>query len=596
MHLAALPTPTEHPALLISKTPTVNSSSIHTTSKSWRIKNTLHSKHYSANDIRRQHDDEHESVGMQIRLTMEDLERLDLTFQPPAGGGIDDPPLKIGDFLWQSMYQDPPPPMASIPLGDVERELRQHLEMELSLAQGMDGDNALSSDEEDSATATNALARLSLKENSGAGTSTVGDDETEGEDGAATQTGDEDEENQYQKELNYTRLRGTTILLKPNAASETSSGASVASGDPPANPTSFLQAGGGGRLHDVMISDCTDAHFYLLQPFEHATIAGCTGCTIVVGAVAGLLHVVDCEKTIITSAARRVLVNNSSDVQVCVFTPCQPILVGDNRACQFAPYNTYYEGLREDLLATGLAAAVLPETHPVARTSVTEATVVTNEAAWPPVQCANSKWKQPIEVTKLEVPQGPNSPLGGSISAPLSPGADDKAMGTSGNDATLQTPVLVPPAEFNILFVPIESSSDRQHQHSQQRKGSDAAVTVTTEDENEAPEDSSAISVGAASCTSVGGGAPSIGSQYCKHLTEVLQLSPFRLPPEYERRALIKAERMKNIQLKVQKHLNAEQQRRFEEELNRGFRDWLVTSGNLRQVLDLVHLDVKNPS
>ena len=76
----------------------------------------------------------------------------------------------------------------------------------------------------------------------------------------------------------------------------------------------------------------------------------------------------------------------------------------------------------------------------------------------------------------------------------------------------------------------------------------------------------------------------------------MLQLSPFRLPPEYERRALIKAERMKNIQLKVQKHLNTEQQRRFEEELNRGFRDWLVTSGNLRQVLDLVHLDVKNPS
>jgi hypothetical protein len=25
--------------------------------------------------------------------------------------------------------------------------------------------------------------------------------------------------------------------------------------------------------------------------------------------------------------------------------------------------------------------------------------------------------------------------------------------------------------------------------------------------------------------------------------------------------------------------------------LNRGFRDWLVTSGNLRQVLDLVHLE-----
>ena len=47
-----------------------------------------------------------------------------------------------------------------------------------------------------------------------------------------------------------------------------------------------------GRLHDLHIADCSDTNFYLLQPFEHATIAGCSDCTIVVGAVAGLLHVV----------------------------------------------------------------------------------------------------------------------------------------------------------------------------------------------------------------------------------------------------------------------------------------------------------------
>ena len=40
-------------------------------------------------------------------------------------------------------------------------------------------------------------------------------------------------------------------------------------------------------------------------------------------------------------------------------------------------------------------------------------------------------------------------------------------------------------------------------------------------------------------------------------------------------------------------HLTPEQQIRLEEELNSGFRDWLVTSGNLRQVLDLVHLERK---
>jgi TBCC domain-containing protein 1 len=80
-------------------------------------------------------------------------------------------------------------------------------------------------------------------------------------------------------------------------------------------------------------------------------------------------------------------------------------------------------------------------------------------------------------------------------------------------------------------------------------------------------------------------------SQYCRILAEVLQLSPFRLPVEYERRALVKADRMRSIQQAVKKSLAEDQQMQFEEELNRGFREWLVTSGNLRQVLDLVHLE-----
>ena len=39
--------------------------------------------------------------------------------------------------------------------------------------------------------------------------------------------------------------------------------------------------------------------------------------------------------------------------------------------------------------------------------------------------------------------------------------------------------------------------------------------------------------------------------------------------------------------------LNDTERATLEEELNRGFQDWLATSGNLRQVLDLVHLEKK---
>jgi hypothetical protein len=528
MHLAAIPSPP--PAPPSGKFPR----------NAW--------SRYSADEIRRLHDDEHGNVGLSVRLSMEDLERLHFWVQPPSGGGVDDPPLKIGEYLWSSLYSSPAPPTATIPLGDVEREVRRHLELELLMA-GADQDDKedVSTDEEEAATA--ALAQLTLTDSSSG--------EDHGERAKQPQQG-------YQKELSYMQLRGTTILLKPNSH-DVWSGQSAASGDHD-QPYFGGSLNSTSRLHDLAISDCSDVHMYLLQPFEHVTIAACTGCTIVVGAVAGLLHVVDCEKTTITSAARRILVSNSSDVVLCVFTPSPPLLVGDNRNCQFAPYNTYYEGLREDLLATGLAAAAVPENQSPYHGSKP----IENDAAWPPLQCASNKWKQPIEISKLEIPQVPSTPGSSSTGSPppgspnSSPGADDRAVsggkaGSVPGDSTVQAPVLLPASEFHVLFVPLETESMKQR-----RLESDAA--------------------------SVEGANPP-ESQYCRILAEVLQLSPFRLPLEYERRALVKADRMRSIQQDVKKSLSEEQQLQFEEELNRGFREWLVTSGNLRQVLDLVHLE-----
>ena len=108
MHLAAIPSPAPPPP-------------------SDKIRRNNWTR-YSADEIRRQHDDEHGNVGLSVRLTMEDLERLHFWLQPPSGGGVDDPPLKIGENLWSSLYASPAPPTASIPIGDVERELRRHLE------------------------------------------------------------------------------------------------------------------------------------------------------------------------------------------------------------------------------------------------------------------------------------------------------------------------------------------------------------------------------------------------------------------------------------------------------------------------------------
>ena len=66
---------------------------------------------------------------------------------------MDDPPLKIGEYLWMSFYGSSAPPTATIPIGDVEREVRRNLELELLMA-GADQDEKedVSTDEEEAAT------------------------------------------------------------------------------------------------------------------------------------------------------------------------------------------------------------------------------------------------------------------------------------------------------------------------------------------------------------------------------------------------------------------------------------------------------------
>ena len=517
---------------------------------------------YSADDLRRQHDDEHGNVGLQVKMSMEDLERLNFWLQPPSGGGVDDSPLKIGEYLYSSLYSSNAPPTATIPIGDVEREVRRHLELELLMA-GVDVDDKedVSTDDEET-TASLSFSQLSLTD------STSGDD---GERAKQPQLG-------HQKEITYTSLRGTTIFLKPNTSPPSEvvpkGTASITSGD----HHDARSHSSSSRLHDLAISECSDVHMYLLKPFENVTIAACHDCTFVVGAVAGLVHVVDCDRVRVTTAARRILLSNSCDTIMNVFTPTPPLLVGDNRSCQFAPYNTYYEGLREDLLSTGLAAAAVPAENPSPFHGPGRS-LAAEDGPWPPVQCASNKWKYPIEISKLEIPQ-----VGGASSSPPSgsptnhsPGADDKVPGSTSNagtigDSSLPVPLVLPASEFHVLLVPLESESMKQR-----RLEAESSENHNDNDNNNSGK------------TTIDGARE--GSKYCRVLAEVLQFSPFRMPIEYERRALVKADRMKSIQQAIRKSLPEEKQKQFEEELNRGFREWLVTSGNLRQVLDLVHLE-----
>ncbi len=498
-----------------------------------------------AAEITQRHEEEHGAFGLNIRMTVEDLERLNLVLQAPSGGLIDDPPLYISDV----MPEEELAVYGGISIEVVENEIRRHLEREL-----MHDHSQEEKDDVESVTKDMGKMRMNDKKDGGVGM----EEKKHGDDGM------HEEEEDYHKELTYTKVRGSTILLKPNPQSE-----NTFKEHNDSNPNASL-ATKTGRLHDVHVSGCSDSHMYLLQPFEHATISACSGVTIVVGAVAGLLHVVDCERTTITSAARRVLVSNCYDVTHNIFTPSPPLLVGDNRNCKFAPYNTYYDGLREDLLATGLAGALVSPDNQI----------MNDPLYGPALQCASNKWKQPYELSKLSGVLSANmiapratSPIPGS-----SPGADD-TFSTPGADDTVKIPTLVPASEFQIIFVPYLSETTKHRRAKQELIAEELTVQTSSSEDN------------ASTLSGPPGGG--IGSMYCHNLADVLQLSPFRLPKEYESRVMVKAERMKSLQTAMQTDLTPEQQKKFEEELNSGFRDWLVNSGNLRQVLDLVHLERK---
>ena len=556
--------------------------------------------------LAQEHDREHGTIGLSVEVTIEELDRLHLVLQAPGGGFVDEPPIAIGEHVlkclvleememhrksnstlatpvtarWNSMQN------GLIAVADAETVLRGYLEQELTMAKVELDRAATTSSSED---VRSRLSTLSLGVNS---TQPAPPLRSRGvsvsnEDGSS-----------HLKELSYQRLRSTTVLLEPRKDSSAGGGTGLPRTH--GSGTSLDQHSQAGvsaaaavssqlsssRLHDLHIADCTDTQFYLLQPFEHATIAACTDCTIVIGAVAGLLHVVGCERTTITSAARRVVVSNSCDVVNYIFTPSPPLLVGDNRGCQFAPYNTYYEGLREDLLATGLAALLLS-----ASSSGSVGGSVAGDSAVSPgrggetgarcIQCASNKWGVPVELSKLEVPQLPHVQLPGSSTLEssgnsLSPGADDRAT----VDVTMKTPILMPPSEFEVLLVPVES--DEAHIRRQQLQEAQSDSNNEEEEKTLAMDDA-----GGESTTLV----PTPGeSEYCRSLADMLTLSPFHMPHDYERKAILKAERVRAIQSAMQE-LSVEQRAALEEEINRGFQDWLVTSGNYRQVLDLIRFE-----
>jgi len=97
------------------------------------------------------------------------------------------------------------------------------------------------------------------------------------------------------------------------------------------------------------VVDCTDSIVYLLEPYDYVTIAGCTDCVVIVGAVSRSMRVEGCERVKLICAAKRVVVRSCFECTFHLGILNQPMFVGDNRKCVLGPYNTFYEHLDEHL-------------------------------------------------------------------------------------------------------------------------------------------------------------------------------------------------------------------------------------------------------
>ena len=120
----------------------------------------------------------------------------------------------------------------------------------------------------------------------------------------------------------------------------------------------------------LMISDCHDAAVYCLLAADYCLVQGCSDCTIVVGAVGRCLRVEGCSRVTVISGCGRAVLSSCHDSTFHLGVNTPPLLLGDERSLQLAPFNTAYDGLEEHLRLAGIDPATslwdTPEAHGVA--------------------------------------------------------------------------------------------------------------------------------------------------------------------------------------------------------------------------------------
>ncbi|KAG5182052.1 tubulin binding cofactor C-domain-containing protein [Tribonema minus] len=304
-----------------------------------------------------------------------------------------------------------------------------------------------------------------------------------------------------------------------------------------ARTTVMHAAAAGARAErSLQVSHCHESYVYMLAPFQYATVLGCSECTIVVGAAAGVVRLEDCTRVTLIAACRRACAVNCCECALHLYAPSRPLFVGDNRACQVAPYNAAYPRLRAHLAACGLLPPLPPPGDAAAAA-----------AAPPPPR---NMWFSPLDLNAAPTVVVAAAAAGGGA---LTPRTAAKAGADEAHPHALASASAVtqmPPDAFHCVSIPACAGGDED-----EAAGSAAAAAAAAREATQA-------------------------------------LNPFPLPPEYANKLREREALLQQLQQVVQgAQLSPRQQRELEEAVRGRFTEWLVSSGHLRQVLDLVHLE-----
>lgn len=98
-------------------------------------------------------------------------------------------------------------------------------------------------------------------------------------------------------------------------------------------------------LPNLVMQSCHRTSIYVLSPYAAGHISNCCDVEGVIGPIAGVLIISDCERLKISVLARKIIIRNCLDCVISCGTLTPIIVAGDSRGLLIGPYNTAYKDL-----------------------------------------------------------------------------------------------------------------------------------------------------------------------------------------------------------------------------------------------------------